>query len=647
MLFVLCVGQSHAQYNKRYIAWASRNMLASDNYDEAISILNALIRSDKEAHEAFFLRGYAKLGLGDLLGAKEDLSRAIELNPVYTEAFHYRGIVNAELGNYEDAVSDFTEAIDLRPDIAGSYYSRGVTHMRNKQWVKSLVDFNMVLRFTDKDAQTYINRGIALCGMRDTLGGHEMFDKAIRTNREYPEAYNQKAILLMAQERWDEALEMFDMALKYDSTYLSPLFNRAITLCQLERYDEAIEAYGRVLEIDPYITSAYYNLAIIYSRQENLPKALENYNLVLEHTPENVKGYFNRAGVLAAMKQYQAAINDYTKAIELYPDFANAYLQRGRLKEQLRDYAGARKDRTTGERKIAEYKARLEADPEEIAMYADTAGIFSQILSFESKMTSKEIREENSDKNATMKEMFRLRMGGHPVVSEKHHYYSPILEGKENFAGVSLIFSNTATAPTEEALTEENGRLRQAVEGGHVSQEGLIAWGIVQLSMSQYTSAVNLLSEAIALNPNDPLLYINRAVARAEMIDYISSFAQNDRISIDSELNFTGRTRVYSYDEAIDDLTRAAELAPDLAYIYFNRANLYAYSGDMPAAYEDYTRALELAPYLADAYFNRGLVQIYMKDTQKGIIDLGKAGELGLKEAYDIIKRYRNQDNNK
>ena len=116
-------------------------MLASDNYKDAIDILNVLIRSDKESYEAYYLRGYAKLGLGDLVGAEVDLSRAIEINPVYTEAFHYRGIVNAEMGNYEDAVRDLSTAIELRPDIVGSYYSRGVTHLRNKQWVKSLVQF--------------------------------------------------------------------------------------------------------------------------------------------------------------------------------------------------------------------------------------------------------------------------------------------------------------------------------------------------------------------------------------------------------------------------------------------------------------------------------------------------------------------------
>ena len=60
----------------------------------------------------------------------------------------------------------------------------------------------------------------------------------------------------------------------------------------------------------------------------------------------------------------------------------------------------------------------------------------------------------------------------------------------------------------------------------------------------------------------------------------------------------------------------------------------------MPAAYEDFTRAIELAPELAEAWFNRGLVQLYMKDTRKGCIDLSKAGELGIKDAYTVLKRY-------
>ncbi len=638
MVLVLCVGPADAQYNKRYIAWASRNMLASDNYKEAIDILNILIRSDKESYEAYYLRGYAKLGLGDLIGARADLSKAIDINPVYTEALHYRGIVHAEMGNYEDAVRDLTAAIELRPDLPGSYYSRGVTHLRNKQWVKSVVDFDMVLRFTDKDAQTHINRGVAMLGMNDTLAAYENFEKAIRTNREYSEGYNQKATLMMAQQRNEEALEMFDMALRCDSTYLAPRFNRAITLCRLERYEEAIGDFKKVLEIDPYVTSAYFDLAIVYSLTGRLDEALEHYNLVVEHAPENVKGYYNRAAVLMELKRYGEAMGDYSKAIELYPDFANAYLQRAIIKDIIHDADGAKRDRAIADRKIAEYEARLEEDPEGLTLWADTSRKFNQLVSFETRSAERKLAEEN-DSHTTIREMYRWGLSA-PTSIGQHRYYHPAIAESTVAADTTIVFTNTPTTLTEKEVAALNKRFEDAA---YSSVESIFRWAISQLAMRQYTSAVNLLSEAIRLDPNNAMLYLNRAVTRAEMIDFISSVTLSEKITLDSDMALRpSRNRTFNYDEAIADLNKAAELAPDLAYIYYNRGNLHALSGDMPAAYDDYTRALELAPELADAYFNRGLVQLYLKDTQKGSMDLSKAGELGIKEAYAILKRQQN-----
>ena len=637
MLFVLCVGTAHAQYNKRYISWASRNMLATDNYKDAIDILNILIRSDRDSYEAYYLRGYAKLGLGDLLGAKSDLTKALEINEVYTEAYHYRGIVGAELGNYEDAVRDLSAAIDLRPDIVGSYYSRGVTHLRNKQWVKALVDFDMVLRHTDKDAQTFINRGVAHLGLRDTLAAHESFDRAIRTNRDYTEGYNQKAMLLMAEDKNEEALEMYNMAIRCDSTYLQPIFNRAIVYCNLERYEEAIEDYKRVLELDPYITGAYFNLAITHSLLGNFAEALGYYDKVVEHAPENVKGYYNRAGVLMKLDRDLEALGDYSKAIELYPDFANAYLQRAVVKDKIHDTVGAGRDRAIADRKIAEYEARLEEDPEGLTIYADTSRNFNQLVSFESRLAERKLTEESAA-NATLREMFRWALGA-PANTEAHHYYNATLEECPVATDSRIAFSNEPTALTDEEIATIN---EEFAARAYDNTESLFRWGISQLTMRQYTSSLGILSEAIRLEPQNAMLYLNRAVARAEMIDFISSVGLSEKISLDADMTTRSHTkRTYNYDEAIEDLTTAARLAPDMAYIYYNRGNLYALSGDMPAAYDDFSRALELAPYLAEAYYNRGLVQLLMKDTQKGVMDLSKAGELGIKEAYGILKRYQ------
>ena len=88
----------------------------------------------------------------------------------------------------------------------------------------------------------------------------------------------------------------------------------------------------------------------------------------------------------------------------------------------------------------------------------------------------------------------------------------------------------------------------------------------------------------------------------------------------------------------------AARTAPDFPYVYYNLGNLYCLSDDLPAAVVNYTKALELFPYIAEAYYNRGLVLIYLKDKEKGCIDISKAGELGILDAYGVIKKYCTDD---
>lgn len=57
-------------------------------------------------------------------------------------------------------------------------------------------------------------------------------------------------------------------------------------------------------------------------------------------------------------------------------------------------------------------------------------------------------------------------------------------------------------------------------------------------------------------------------------------------------------------------------------------------------AISDYTKAIQYDPNLAEAYYNRALTLIYLNDKNKAIKDLSKAGELGIQEAYVVMKRF-------
>ena len=62
---------------------------------------------------------------------------------------------------------------------------------------------------------------------------------------------------------------------------------------------------------------------------------------------------------------------------------------------------------------------------------------------------------------------------------------------------------------------------------------------------------------------------------------------------------------------------------------------------DYVDAITDFTKALENEPYLAEAYFNRGLCHLFLKHDSHAVADLSKAGELGLYQAYSLIKKNR------
>ena len=649
---LLCSPQARAQYNREYFFWMGRSCMMNNDYQEAIRTLNILLRFDEDAFEGYFLRGIAKYNLDDLLGAEEDFSTAIRLNPVYTQAYTYRAITRSRLGNYDDALQDFREAIELRPDLPGPYYSRGVTRLLNQQFKEAIEDFDKFIRQENKVADAFICRGLSYLHLKDTTRAYENFNTAIRTNRENPNGYNRRGGLYLDQERYAEAEADFNKAIECDSTYLLSFFNRALVYNATNRPMQALADFDRVIQLDSTNSLTYFNRAMLRTQIGDYNRALDDYDRVALYSPNNVLVYYNRAGVHAQLGEIEEAVKDYTSAIELYPDFANAYIYRGQLRELLRDPQGAKKDRETAQRKIAEYRSRLSDST--YSIFADTTQRFDRLLSFDSKFAGSSF-DRITGHNGGHEEMRLLPlfkftlMRPDTLPDVKAFRLQRVVDFKKRIGNPWLALSCRESNIAPDTLVMLDKEYVRRLKAGDASWPRLFERGVSQALIKQYTNSVNTFSTAIEQNPSNPFLYLNRSTTRAEMIDFISSIDNSyQRISIDSDpanrLNNNSK-RTYSYDEAVADLNKAVKLFPDFAEAYYNRANLRALSGSLPEAYEDYSKAIELNPAFAEAYYNRGVIQIFMKDTRKGCLDLSKAGELGITEAYEVLKRYANLEN--
>jgi tetratricopeptide (TPR) repeat protein len=453
----------------------------------------------------------------------------------------------------------------------------------------------------------------------------------------------------MQQKRYREAERDFDMAVKCDSMLPMSFFNRALVYNETNRPMLSLADLDRVIQLDSTSSITYFNRAIIRSYIGDYNRALEDYNKVSELSPNNVLLYYNRALLYQQLGDVSRAKNDFTKAIELYPDFANAYLGRSYLRHISRDYKGAKSDRQIAERKIAEYKSRL--NDTTYSIYADTTRKFNKLLSFDAKLTGASFeritsRRTNNDKVALLplfKFTFTVDSSANTATARKYHSQrSADFIKRLNNPLIQLSCRESNIHP--DSLVAINRRMKQLPKDSLATLEGLFQCAISEMLVKQYTSSVNTYNAAIKASPNNPFVYLNRAVAQAEMIDFIASIENAyQRISIESDPAQQLHNRVvrkYSYDEAIADLTKAITLYSGFAYAYYNRANLLAMSGQLPEAFDDYSKAIELNPNFAEAYYNRGLIQIYMKDTRKGCLDISKAGELGVDEAYEVLKMY-------
>lgn len=639
---------AQGQYNKAYFFWMGREHLVESRYREAIRIYNALLRVDPDDWEAYFFRGIAKANLDDNLGAEADFSMAIEKNPVSTMSYHHRAITRMLLGNYDDALADFREAIELRPDLSGPYYSRGYTYLMNRQFEDAIKDFTTYIFHNNRVADAYLLRGMAWLNLSDTLKAREDFDTAIRTNRENPEGWLRRGGLLMEQEKYDEALADFETAVSKDSTYTHSYFNRALARERLGQFAGALNDLDRVIEMNPDNPVAYYNRAIINNTTGDYEGALADYDRVVELSPENVVAHYNRALIRQRLGDLRGAERDYTRAIALYPDFAAAYLARAELRAEMRDARGARADRSTGNRKIAEYENRLTADSV-MVNYADGDQNFTRLLSFETRFTGANFdRLASSRENLALLPLFRFTLHSPDttrVIGPAQYYVAELENFRTELEIPNLVFSRQESDIHGDSILAADHALAAQISAGDDSWQTLFKRGVTQSLIKQFTGSVATLTRAIDANPTNPYLYINRSTTRAEMIDFISSIdgVGRGRLTIESDPEYRMQGsggRIYNYDEALADLNSAAKLAPKLAHIYYNRANLLVMSDRLPEAFDDYTRAIELNPYFAEAYYNRGLVQIYMKDTRKGYLDISKAGELGIVGAYDLINRY-------
>ena len=90
---------------------------------------------------------------------------------------------------------------------------------------------------------------------------------------------------------------------------------------------------------------------------------------------------------------------------------------------------------------------------------------------------------------------------------------------------------------------------------------------------------------------------------------------------------------------AIDCYSKAITMKP-MEYFFQRRATCYTLLNNYKMAMLDYTKAIEMNPANAEMYFNRGVCFFHTEQREKACIDWKKASSMGYGQANQYLESY-------
>lgn len=617
-----------------YINKARREIVNNEN-QKAIERLNTIIKVKPNLYDAYFFRGIAKFGMGDYTGAIEDFTETVKINPFFPTAYQYRGIAKDALHNYNSALNDFDKAISMDINNPSLYMARSLTKINVQNFSAAIDDLNKAIKLNTKVADFYIYRAVAKSGLKDYEAAIHDCNIAIGFNQFNTQAFVRRGLIFFAQEKYIEAIEDYNHAIKINPNEAYTYYVRALAKYKMDNLEGTLTDYSKVIELNKYNALAYYNRAMLFAQLGNLSKAISDLSMVSEINPDHILTHYNRGQMRMEQGSYSEAIDDFSKALKIYPDFGEAYYMRAMAKRKIGDMRSAQNDYNIATNKLNSQNS----DSSKVA-FNDVK--YRKVIELEANFNNNFIGDDK---------IYSVFSGIEPLpdffafLNEnskalKQNNYRGIDENLKNIPKpLTLCICDSDTISDYNKLAITIDSLWEEPVRDEIYE---FLYGIIELGKKNFNSSLEAFSKAIDMNNDFALAYYNRAYTRLKMIDFINSIDQDIHISVDGQKKqLKTKTEARNdYTEILADYNKALELKPDYAIIYFNRANLKIKAKNYNGALFDYNRSIKLEPEFAEAFYNKALVHIYLKEFDIACYALSKAGELGLKQAYVVIKRY-------
>src|ERR1039457_6178897 len=294
-----------------------------------------------------------------------------------------------------------------------------------------------------------------------------------------------------------EALENINKAITLDPAFREPYVMAGILMASAGKDSEAVGYLRTAVKLDPTKEDAYLHLAVSLTKLFEYEEAVNTLKALVKQNSESGLGYYYLGRTYSQMKLYRDAVAYFQKTLELRPDFSQAALDMAASYEALGDYGKA----------IDIYHGLLEEDESRPAVLQRLIQLLIQQRRFEEALEHlNQSVESGLGGTETMRKIGLIHL-------ELEQYDEAIavfgnLLDKDPSAHHIRVYLGVAY--------EEKGDLDRAyAEFMKIPHDSIVytdAIGHIAFILrekGQATAAVDILKNAIAVNPGQIELYLN------------------------------------------------------------------------------------------------------------------------------------------
>ena len=655
LIIILCTLSLglNAQLNTDRLTSIGRNALYFEDYVLSIQYFNQVIKAKPFLIDPYYFRAIAKIQLEDYVGAEADLDIVIERNPFIHMAYYARGFAYKRQGKWEDAIADFNQALVHAPDNAIYIINRIEAYDEMERYNEALEDINFLIRRSPKATELQFEKGRLQLMNKDTLGAFDTFDNLVSLDKHNPETWGARALLNIIMERRDDALEDYNQSIKLKTRNPSAYINRGILNYEKHRYRQALADYDKAIELDSTNVGALFNRALLRNEVGDYHTAIIDLDKILKLNPTMSEAIYQRAIIKAHIGNNREAIEDFTDIIKRHPNFVPALYARAEMYDRLGDTKKAFVDRDNAYKTKEKY-LNSQDKPDSLNTSVKVAIDEESVIKSIAQLFNSEAGETNDKEgirgyvqNQTVAltnipnivlTYYQKPTNDLPIEPYNPELLQILNKSKSLRAPAYLVCDEIKLSEGMIAYHFASIDELSSIIAGRMNEANLYLARAYDYALVQdFTSAIEDFSKAIYIDGQNALAYFSRANIRYKQLEYrMNNNDENSQSYAD--------TYRYEYEMIMRDYDKVIELAPEFAFVWYNKANLLAHQKDYQAALTCYTQAIALEVDFSEAYFNRALTYLLLNQRDKAIADLSKAGELGIYKAYAILKRLQNKD---